>query len=181
VRHLARPLEGDFSAQRNAVLAACTTEWVLFLDGDERLDAAAWAMLPAMLRGPAAAYALPRWTLMGTEASCRAGFGLWPDVQVRLFRVGAGTRFENRVHERVRGLEGPCALALTVHLEHYSHLWKDSETLAGKLRTFDAAAGRQSMHVLSAEYPVVDCALLGALEACPPSGTVLLLPDAVRP
>lgn len=165
VRHLARPLDGNFAAQRNAVLAECGTDWILFLDGDERLSGAAWGVLPAMLRQNLGGYVFPRWTRIGDETMCRAGFGLWPDVQLRMFRIGAQTRFVRNVHEVVQGIAGSLALTLTVHIDHYSHVWKDPYTLAKKLQIFDEAAGREAMHRLNAEYPAVTCELFGVLES----------------
>ncbi|MFV0350180.1 MAG: hypothetical protein ACK5JO_16530 [Halodesulfovibrio sp.] len=178
VRQMARPLAGNFAAQRNAVLAACSTEWIFFLDGDERLSAKGWAELPALMHSGAGGFAFSRWTRMGNEAGCRAGFGLWPDVQLRLFRRGEKTRFERSVHEVVRDVSGSLALALTIHIDHYSHLWKDMNMLAQKLRAFDEAAGRNAMHRLSEEYPVVPCELFGVLEGMCKEDNVLLLPVA---
>ncbi len=127
------------------------------------------------------AVGFPRWTRMGTEQACRAGFGLWPDTQVRLLRLGAGLRFVNRVHEQAVGLAGPLALAMGMHMDHYSHVWKDADALADKLRVFDAAAGRQSMHRLNEEYPAVDCALLALLEQrCGIADCLVLPPDVLR-
>ncbi|GFM37165.1 hypothetical protein [Desulfovibrio psychrotolerans] len=201
VRHSARPLEGDFAAQRNSVLALCNTEWILFLDGDERLPAGTWNALPVLMKadfrravsqrneaaeteqavhaagqascpecrsgmeaGSVGGFAFPRWTRVGDAQTCRAGFGLWPDMQLRLLRPGTQTRFENKVHEAVRGLSGPVAVMLTGHMDHFSHVWKDPQTLAGRLSVFDDAAGRTGMHRLNEEYPGVPCAVLRALE-----------------
>lgn len=203
VRHSARPLDGDFAAQRNSVLALCNTEWILFLDGDERLPPGMWNALPVLMEadfrragsqpgetagtgralcgaeqvgcpdcrsgmeaGSAGGFAFPRWTRVGDAQTCRAGFGLWPDLQLRLLRLGVQTRFENKVHEAVRGLPGPVAVVLTGHMDHFSHVWKDPQTLAGRLGVFDDAAGRAGMHRLNEEYPGVPCAVLRALEKC---------------
>ena len=178
VREFARPLGGNFAAQRNAVLDACSTEWIFFLDGDERLSAKGWSALPALMHSGAGGFAFPRWTRMGSEAVCRAGFGLWPDVQLRLFRRGEKTRFERTVHEVVRDVCGSLGLALTIHIDHYSHLWKDMDMLAQKLRAFDEAAGRNAMHRLSEEYPAVPCELFGVLEGLCKEDRFLLLPVA---
>ncbi|GFM31812.1 glycosyl transferase family 2 [Desulfovibrio subterraneus] len=178
VREFARPLGGNFAAQRNAVLDACSTEWIFFLDGDERLSAKGWSALPALMQSGVGGFAFPRWTRMGSEAECRAGFGLWPDVQLRLFRKGKETRFERNVHEVVRNVCGSLGLALTIHIDHYSHLWKDMDILAQKLRAFDEAAGRNAMHRLSEEYPAVPCELFGVLEGLFKEDRFLLLPVA---
>lgn len=175
VRHTARLLCGNFAEQRNAVLAACATERILFLDGDERLAPAAWEQIRRMA-GEHAAFALPRWTYLNGTEHCRVGFGLWPDIQLRMFRIGPETRFVNAVHEQVSGLNEPVVLALSVHLDHYSHIWKDASVLAAKLRTFDAAAGQDALHRVNTEYPQVPSALLGMLENGCPSDSGLVLP-----
>jgi hypothetical protein len=46
VRHLARRLEGDFAAQRNALLDACPEGWILSLDPDERPAGICWRRWP---------------------------------------------------------------------------------------------------------------------------------------
>ncbi|HXW90284.1 MAG TPA: glycosyltransferase [Terriglobales bacterium] len=46
------PWEHHFAKARNAALAPMTTDWVLVLDADEELDAAAKPLLPALLADP---------------------------------------------------------------------------------------------------------------------------------
>ncbi len=48
------PWCGDFSAARNAALAAISTDWVLVLDADEELDAAGHSWIRAELQAPGA-------------------------------------------------------------------------------------------------------------------------------
>jgi hypothetical protein len=179
VRHMARPLGRDFSAQRGAMLAACAGDWVLYLDADERLSPAAWATIPALCavaeRNAVAAWHFPRLTPYPDAEHVLTGFGLWPDVQLRLFRNAPGVGFVNPVHERLTGIAGAQALALDVEIEHLNRLGKGPAALRQKLDRFDEAGAGRVRHALSAEYPSVPRGLLAARrpDGCP---RCLLLP-----
>jgi len=173
----ARPLAQDFSAQRNAMLAACTGEWVLYLDADERFSAEAWAALPLLCADPVTAgWHFPRVTPYPTQDRTLTGFGLWPDIQLRLFRRTKGLCFMNPVHERLVGLVGPQALALDMEIEHLNRLRKSEAEIRRKLEGFDEAGGGQVRHALSVEYPSVPRALLASRRIGLPRG-LLLPPD----
>ena len=154
VRHLAHPLENDFAAQRNRMLAACQGEWVLYLDGDERLEPALAGMLPHLVRQDICqAFAFPR--LAVTPGGVKAGWGLWPDLQVRLFRKAPGVRFIRPVHERLEGVAGPTGLVVGASIRHLSDLLKSPGDLARKHALFDAAGGFTGLHRQNPEYPVL--------------------------
>lgn len=155
VRQLARPLRADFSAQRNAMLAACAGEWVLYLDADERLSPEVWAAVPRLCAVGVAGWHFPRVTPYPTPDRALVGFGLWPDIQLRLFRNAPGLAFANPVHERLTGLAGPQGLALGLEIEHLSRLRKNEGQLRDKLSGFDLAGAGRVRHALSAEYPSV--------------------------
>lgn len=172
---VARRLGGDFSAQRNAMLAACRSPWLLYLDADERLSPEAWAALPGLCATPGVVgWHLPRVTPYPDADHAMMGFGLWPDIQLRLFRNAPGLRFVNPVHERLSGVAGGQALALTVEIEHLSRLRKSEDELRRKLSGFDAAGGEAVRHVLNAEYPRVERDVLAPRGSRGPGG--LLLP-----
>lgn len=181
VRQSARPLGRDFSAQRNAMLAACSGDWVLYLDADERLSPASWALLPelcAASQAPlVAAWHFPRLTPYPDAGHVLAGFGLWPDVQLRLFRIAPGLRFVNPVHERLTGLVGPQALALDVEIEHLSRVRKDEDALRKKLAGFDEAGAGLVRHALSEAYPSLPRELLAARRGEGPPRCLLLPPE----
>lgn len=164
IRHIARPLNGDFAAQRNACLDAVDGGHVLFLDGDERLDAASWALIPRLAAMDIAGWHLPRRTLYPDADHCKIGYGLWPDMQLRLLRVDPGVRFERPVHERAAGLTGPTAIAPAVSIIHLSRLLKSPELLSAKLAVFDRA-GSGVRHRLAEEYPTLSCSLLDDIAA----------------
>lgn len=169
VRHLARPLAHsperpggrDFAAQRNALLAACTQDWVLTLDGDERLDPEIAARLPALMaRKDVSGYLFQRRTLYPDPEHCKAGYGLWPDLQLRLFRRLPGLSYERPVHEVLTGLTPPLGLPLSGSILHFNSLGRAEGAIRDKLALFDAASGGGVRHALSAEYPSLPLALL---------------------
>jgi hypothetical protein len=107
---------------RTLALSLCRHDWILFMDDDECLSAAAAQAIQAELANPAAdIYAFPlRHYILGLHDE-RAYY--WPEQHVRLFRRGAVT-FSRTVHagvvrhsDRVRLLaaeDGVC-------IHHLSH------------------------------------------------------------
>ncbi len=185
VRHLAHPLNGDFAAQRNRMLAACQGDWVLYLDGDERLSPELAALLPAVLDWSTiegvqawafARHGLTRNLCQG-ESGVKMGYGLWPDLQTRLFRRLPQVRFVRPVHERLEGLSGPLGVVLGAPILHLSDLLKDAAALERKLAVFDAAGGRGGVHRLNAAYPALPGSYFAALSPQPLAG---LWPESIR-
>lgn len=164
VRHLARPLGDDFAAQRNAMLAACRTDWVLVLDADERLPPGGWQGVRELARrgadnGPGL-FLLPRRTLHPDGHRVLAGLGLWPDLQPRLVRRTPALRYERPVHERLTGARGPFGVALDLSIVHLNRLLRDPEGVRAKLAGFDRAGAGGVRHTLSADYPALAPELL---------------------
>jgi hypothetical protein len=99
VRLAARPLEGDFAAQRNALQALARHAWMLQLDADETLDPATGRVLPALVAlaeaGTVRSIGLARFNRVDGVLS-----DVYPDVQYRLNR--SDVRYAGRVHERPR-------------------------------------------------------------------------------
>jgi len=153
VRHVAQPLT-DFAAQRNRMLDECDGEWVLYMDGDELFSDDTWSLFTCLLliKRLEACY-FPRMTFYPDENGVKVGFGLWPDLQLRLFRKHDGVRFERPIHEKLTGIEGRVALVLDAPILHYSRLRKTPEQLAAKLERFDKAGGETVRHLLNDEYP----------------------------
>lgn len=151
-----RPLGGNFAAQRNAMLDAAPEGWLVYLDADERLSPAAWDALRRWVGHAAACgashMALPRRTFLPDGVSVRFGFGLWPDLQVRVFLKSPGVRFTGRIHERLTGTCGGLLLLPGHPILHYSLMLKDRAAIEARLRVFDGAAGRP-LHHFSACYP----------------------------
>lgn len=170
VRHLAHKLEKDFAAQRNRMLSACTGDWVLYLDGDERLDPALASVLPVLpgVKG-CKCFAFPRMAV--THAGVKAGWGLWPDLQVRLFRRDSGIRFVRPVHERIEGVSGPTGLVVGASIRHLSDVLKTPEALARKHALFDAAGGFKNLHRQNPVYPTLPESFFSSLTKHPILGT----------
>ena len=97
VRVAARPLDGDFAAQRNALQDLARHAWMLQLDADESIEPATGRLLPALAAlaeaGDAVSVGLARANRVDGVVS-----DVFPDVQYRLNRTR--TRFSGRVHER---------------------------------------------------------------------------------
>ncbi len=153
VRQIARPLGNDFAAQRNAMLEACKADWIIYLDGDETLSDDVWDLFPGLLLAKISACYLPRTTYFPDEKRVRVGLGLWPDLQLRLFKNAPGLKFENTVHERLTGVRGAVGLLLDGSIRHWSHLDKKPEQLKEKLALFDQAGKGSISHTLSSDYP----------------------------
>lgn len=148
-----RPLNGDFAAQRNFALLLCSGNWVLALDGDERLATSAWQQI-LQISGSSnlAACFLPRLTLYPDTQHFRMGYGFWPDLQLRLFKREPQVLFERPVHEILTGIKGPSAVLPHAPIWHHSYTLKNRAELQQRLQVFNQAAGRE-VHKLSAEYP----------------------------
>ncbi len=154
VRHFAHPLQKDFSAQRNRLLAKSTGDFVLYLDADERLESSTWDALCHFLQDAySGGVVFPRMTFERDSKHVRMGHGLWPDLQLRLFahKQQQEIRFENTVHERLVGLSGSAVLAVHLPIWHYSHIFKTAQELEQRLAVFNAAGN--FTHTLSAHYP----------------------------
>jgi hypothetical protein len=178
VRHLARRLDGDFAAQRNVLLAACPWGWILTLDPDERPGPGFGAALDRLLTLPGLGGAFfPRLTLHPDGARVLVGYGLWPDLQLRLFRhePSGRVRYVRPVHERLEGLSGRAALALDAALVHGNRLLADDRAVARKLAAYSALPGAPH-HLLSADYPGLPLEFFRPPPGGAPGGRVLLPP-----
>lgn len=102
VRVAARPLDGDFAAQRNTLQDLAAHDWMVQLDADEVLAPEAARLLPALAAlaeaSDVVSIGLPRRNRVDGILS-----DVYPDVQYRLNRTCV--RYAGRVHERPH-LEG---------------------------------------------------------------------------
>jgi (heptosyl)LPS beta-1,4-glucosyltransferase len=114
-----RALDG-FGPQRQYALSQCREPWVLWLDADETLDAAALRAIAARVTagGDTHGYTIAR---HGHFLGRRIRFCGWQGERiVRLFRRDRA-RFDNaEVHETVR-VDGPPPVLLAGLLEHHSY------------------------------------------------------------
>jgi (heptosyl)LPS beta-1,4-glucosyltransferase len=90
----------NFAAQRDAALAAAGTEWVLFVDADERVTPALAQEIQSKLTLPQAGWWIPRHNYLFGHLTLHAGW--YPDYQLRLLRR-AQARYDpaRPVHELV--------------------------------------------------------------------------------
>ena len=108
-RVVTRPWHG-WPVQRNTALDLATGDWVLFVDGDERVTPSLAHEIRATLpgAGETAGFWIPRRNVIAGEWVKHAGW--WPDRQLRLLRRN-GARYELGVvvHE-VATLDGPSGI-----------------------------------------------------------------------
>ncbi|MCC6187869.1 MAG: glycosyltransferase family 2 protein [Anaerolineales bacterium] len=74
----------DYAGQRQAALEACQSEWVLFVDADERVTPALAAEIELARAGPEPAWWIPRHNYIFGRLTLHAGW--YPDYQLRLLR-----------------------------------------------------------------------------------------------
>ncbi|MEM8994354.1 MAG: glycosyltransferase [Acidobacteriota bacterium] len=80
----------DFAAARNAALDACRSEWILYIDADERVVGGADGAFRAQLRDPG---------LVGLTVLFRPATGYTSYREPRLFRRHPDVRFRGAIHE----------------------------------------------------------------------------------
>jgi len=133
----------NYAQQRNAALDAVAeqTEWVLFVDADERVSGElADEVRRVIERDDYAGYRIPRYNfIIGHQMR---GAGWYPDHQTRLLRVGkAHYDPEKQVHEVVV-LDGPES-TLNAHFIHYNYdEWAQFHAKQRKYTAYEA----QVMH-----------------------------------
>ena len=87
----------DFAQQRNAALDALETEWVFFVDADERGSPELGREIRDLIIDcPEAGWFVPRHNYIFNKLTLGAGW--YPDYQLRLFRHGR-VHYERPVHE----------------------------------------------------------------------------------
>jgi glycosyltransferase involved in cell wall biosynthesis len=130
----------NYASQRNAALKAVTgtTEWVLFVDADERVTPESAAEIAEKIReSNYAGWRIPRHNYIFGKLT--RGAGWYPDYQTRLLRVGQA-RYDpaRHVHELVI-LDGPEG-TLNQPLIHYNY--RDVAHFARKQRQYAAYDAR---------------------------------------
>jgi glycosyltransferase involved in cell wall biosynthesis len=108
-----------FAGQRNFALSYADTEWVFFIDADERATPELCGEIARAITGrECGAWRVPRQNIFFGREVRHTGW--WPDYQVRLFRR-AGTRYDEtrKVHE-LPTLDGETCTLLNP-LVHYNY------------------------------------------------------------
>jgi len=112
-----RPFD-NYAGQRNAALKAIQTEWVLFIDADERTPPELAQAVQAVLSQPEAGWWIPRHNYIFGKLTQHAGW--YPDYQLRLLRrAQAHYAAGHPVHEIVK-LEGTAGYLSTplIHINY---------------------------------------------------------------
>ena len=155
--------ENDFSKARNLSLAEATSDWVLMLDADERLDPGAGAVLPALLAHRAAAgfqviirnyvstlahkiWDRPAKPNDSAYAPARCYPAYVEHENVRLFRRDPEIYFTGRVHETVgwQILAAKRTIANSNLVIHHMGMVRGDEERARKI-LFYLELGRQKV------------------------------------
>lgn len=126
-----RAWDNDFSAQRNFALKHVDTEWVLYLDADERMSDKLIKNIKKAIENSPAIYKNERRN-NAFGKSFKYGV-LGPDSVIRLFPTKQGY-WEGKVHEKV-----VCKLPLKIlngHIEHYTY--KDFDEYLAKMNMYSA-------------------------------------------
>jgi glycosyltransferase involved in cell wall biosynthesis len=149
-----------FPAQRNRALDLCRSEWVLFLDADERLTPELRDEIRAIVTGSAqhAGYWIPRYNIFFGQ-TLRGG-GWYPDPQLRLLKRRSARYDEQRLVHELVALDGSSG-QLREHMLHHNierldEFWQkqtryalvEAQTLYGagrrtRLRNFVGAPARE--------------------------------------
>jgi glycosyltransferase involved in cell wall biosynthesis len=157
-----------YSAQRNRALQLCRSEWVLFVDADERLTNELRHELQAMREqvlalpfssaSSAAGYWIPRYNLFFDQIV--HGGGWYPDYQLRLVRRDRAQFNEQQMVHEVAMVGGTTARLqqhlLHINIERVGEFWRkqaayalsEARTLAAeghstRLRNFIGAPARE--------------------------------------
>ena len=106
----------NYAQQRNAALDFVETDWVFFVDADERGSAELGREVRQVMQQDEAGWYVPRHNYIFGKLT--KGAGWWPDYQLRLFRHGK-VRYERPVHE-VAVVDGSIG-KLQNPLTHYNY------------------------------------------------------------
>ena len=112
-----RAWDNDFSAQRNFALQYVNTDWVLYLDADERMNEELCKdILRSLKANNDEQYVIKRMSIAFGKKFC---YGvLRPDYVPRLFK-STKVKWVNKVHEKP--LCGDKSVVLNGYIEHYTY------------------------------------------------------------
>jgi glycosyltransferase involved in cell wall biosynthesis len=126
-----------FGPQKNRALEACTGDWILALDADERVEEALRAEIERALAHAAFdVYAMPRRSTYCGRYIRHGGW--WPDYITRLFRRGSARYSDARVHERLI-TDRPVG-RLRAPLTHYS--FRSMDQVVAKMNHYSSEGAR---------------------------------------
>lgn len=124
VTHYMRPLNNDFSAQKNFLFERCTNEFIVNLDADEFVDEIFIQNIKEIIKSNPEidSYWVPRWnevTGITNEHITMWGWKLdaynrinWPDLQMRVVKNSPDIKWTGIVHEQITGYKTYAVLPL---------------------------------------------------------------------
>ncbi|MCO6449826.1 MAG: glycosyltransferase family 2 protein [Caldilineales bacterium] len=127
----------NFSQARNAALAAVDSEWVFFVDADERVTPELAAEVREVIERPGIdGWWVPRYNyIVGHRMQ---GAGWYPDHQLRLLRRAKAYYDENREVHEIAEIDGEQA-NLQQHLIHYNYdTWEQFHAKQRRYTEFEA-------------------------------------------
>lgn len=140
VRLLEQPWANDFAKHRNYGLDHVTADWVLIMDGDERLSEPQWASLSTLIKQPnvlAHAFQVKNYHSEKDLSS----FDMM--VSYRLFRNGYGIKYEGSVHNQLApSIEKACILnhmttsEAPIVIDHYGYALSEDAMQAKRQRIY---------------------------------------------
>jgi len=108
----------SYSKQRNLALKQVRSDWVLFIDSDERMSGQLYREIKTKIADSNySAYRMKRLNYFFGRAIKHGGY--WPDWQTRLFKLKDFQKFTGAVHETPH-FSGSLG-SLENHLTHFSH------------------------------------------------------------
>ena len=129
-----------YAGQKQFAVDACTNEWVMILDADERIPRETAEVISRLLAQPPtdiAAYGFMRKNIFHGRWFKRCGW--WPDRVVRLVNRGRGAFSEKLVHEQ--WIVGGAVKQLNEAIEHFS--FRDYAGLIEKMQNYSTLAALQ--------------------------------------
>lgn len=130
----------NYAQQRNAALTAISTDWVFFVDADERGTPALGEEVRDVIRNrDEAGWYVPRHNYIFGRLT--RGAGWYPDYQLRLFRHGA-VRYERPVHE-IALVDGMVGYLKNPLLHHNYHSRAQFHQKQRRYTRYDASILRQ--------------------------------------
>jgi len=126
-----------FGPQKNRAVDACTGDWILALDADERIEEPLRAEIERVLaHADFDVYEMPRRSTYCGRFIRHGGW--WPDYVTRLFRRGSAHYSATRVHERLV-TDRPVG-RLGAPLTHFS--FRSMEQVLSKMNHYSSESAR---------------------------------------
>lgn len=165
VVHLSEP-DAFFGSDFKAMVQACESDWVLFLDHDEELSPEwsdpSWRTV--LQTTEFTHYFCPRRWILDNQ-NYIAAEPWWPDPQLRLFRADVAARFPTKPHEPV-AVSGEGALLRHLAIHHHVLRLTDRPARQQKAKDYDGLlpGGAQEHFYLYEDFPLPEAPVPEAVQ-----------------